>query len=112
MSARCRFEEVQHQRVRHSHLGKAAIFDTLQAALDSLDPAADHDDLQFVRVVLVANTSLLMCVNGKEVVRSPEAALYLEVAPTCPAYYAMWSTPRGSSLSSADLEPRSVAQTL
>lgn len=72
--------------------GDAVVYDTRQAALNSLDPDDDNVDLQFVRLVLVADTNLLkrLCIASKEIVRSAEAGLYLKVARTCPAYYAMW----------------------
>ena len=77
--------------------GKPVIFDTRQLALASLKPEEDGTDLQFVRLVLVADYDLLkrMCAK-KEVVRSREAGLYAKVAKTCPAYYAMWDdSPKG-----------------
>lgn len=78
--------------------GSPVIYDTRQGALESLNPDDDHTDLQFVRLVLVADYDLLkrLCIKGKEVVRSPDAALYCKVAPTCPAYYALWEESLGS----------------
>ena len=71
--------------------GKPVVYDSRQEALDSLKPTEDSTDLQFVRLVHVAEYDLLkrLCAK-KEVVRSREAGLYLQVGQTCPAYYAMW----------------------
>ena len=77
--------------------GKPIIFDTRQLALASLKPVENGTELQFVRLVLVADYDLLkhMCAK-KEVVWSREAGLYMKVAQTCPAYYAMWNdSPKG-----------------
>ena len=76
---------------------KPIIFDTRQLALASLKPEEDGTNLQFVRLVLVADYDLLkrMCAR-KEVVWSREAGLYIKVAQTYPAYYAMWDdSPKG-----------------
>ena len=71
--------------------GKSIVYDSRQQALDSLKPSEDSTDLHFVRLVLVAEYGLLkrLCAK-KEVVRSREAGLYIQVAQTCPVYYAMW----------------------
>ncbi|CAM9253846.1 unnamed protein product, partial [Ascophyllum nodosum] len=65
--------------------GKSIVYDSRQQALDSLKPSEDSTDLQFVRLVLVAEYDLLkrLCAK-KEVVRSREAGLYIQVAQTCP----------------------------
>lgn len=76
--------------------GKPIIFDTRQDALDSLDPDSNEMDLQYVRLVLVADYQLLqrICLpGGKEAVRSKEAGLYIQVGADCPAYHAMWESP-------------------
>ena len=72
--------------------GKPVVFNTRQDALDWLNPEKDGVDLQFVRLVLVADYHLLkrMCVPAQEGVHSTEAGLYIEESPTCPA-----STPCG-----------------
>ena len=72
--------------------GKPIVYDSRQQALDSLKPTEDSTDLQFVRLVLVCEYDLLkrLLCGEKEVVRSREAGLYLQVAQTCPAYYATW----------------------
>ena len=72
--------------------GKPVIFNSRQDALDWLNPEKDEIDLQFVRLVLVADYHLLkrMCVPALEGVQSTEAGLYIEVSPTCPAFYALW----------------------
>ena len=72
--------------------GKPVIFNSRQDALDWLNPEKDEIDLQFVRLVLVADYHLLkrMCVPTQEGLRSTKAALYIEVSPTCPAFYALW----------------------
>ncbi|CAN0369897.1 unnamed protein product, partial [Pylaiella littoralis] len=76
--------------------GKPIIFDTRQDALNSLNPGSNEMDLQYVRLVLVADYQLLqrMCLpGGKEAVRSKEAGLYIKVAADCPAYRAIWELP-------------------
>ena len=71
--------------------GKPIVYGSRQQALDSLKPTEDSTDLQFVRLVLVCEYDLLKRLCGKkEVVRSRQAGLYLQVAQTCPAYYATW----------------------
>ena len=71
--------------------GKPIVYDSRQQALDSLKPTEDSTEHQFVRLVLVCKYDLLKRLCGKkEVVRSREAGLYLQVAQTCPVYYAMW----------------------
>ena len=71
--------------------GELCVYDSPKEALESLGP----DYLQppaFVRLVLVADSALLrtMCKHGEEVLTSDTAGLYLQVAPSCPAFYAIW----------------------
>ncbi|CAN0243134.1 unnamed protein product, partial [Ectocarpus sp. 4 AP-2014] len=69
--------------------GKVVVYHSTQQALASLNIEDGSTDLEFVRLVVVADNDLLkrMC-SKHEIVRSPDAALYLQIAPTCPAYYA------------------------
>ncbi|CAM9761847.1 unnamed protein product, partial [Ectocarpus sp. 8 AP-2014] len=69
--------------------GKAVVYDSHRQALDSLNIGDHSPDLQFVRLVRVADNGLLkkMCPNN-QVVKHSEAGLYLHVAESCPAYYA------------------------
>lgn len=54
----------------------------------------DDDTQPYVRLVLVADYDLLntMLLPGKERLQTRAAGLYLRVAPTCPAYYALWDS--------------------
>ncbi|CAM9554090.1 unnamed protein product [Ectocarpus fasciculatus] len=69
--------------------GKAVVYDSHRQALDSLNIGDHSTDLQFVRLVRVADNGLLkkMCPKN-QVVKHAEAGLYLHVAESCPAYYA------------------------
>lgn len=69
--------------------GKAVVYDSHRQALDSLNVGDHSTDLQFVRLVRVADNGLLkkMCPKN-QVVKHSEAGLYLRVAESCPAYYA------------------------
>ncbi|CAN0438091.1 unnamed protein product [Pylaiella littoralis] len=99
--------------------GKPIIFDTRQDALNSLNPGSNEMDLQYVRLVLVADYQLLqrMCLpGGKEAVRSKEAGLYIKVAADCPAYRAIWELPSHNRTTSHEvasyLERNAARQTL
>jgi len=73
--------------------GELVIYDSPADALERLEEHPDDTKLDFVRVVLVADAVLLgrMCKHGSEVLSSTEAGLYLEVHPSCPAYFARWN---------------------
>lgn len=76
--------------------GTAVVFDSKGEAEQWLHDSymEDSADMQYVRLVFVADYVLLkrMVDPGKEVVRSSEAGLYIIVAPTCPAYHALWDS--------------------
>eukprot|EP00903_Cladosiphon_okamuranus_P014251 g13237.t2 len=76
--------------------GTAVIFDSRDEAEDSLVDKYGQDslDLCYVRLVHVADSDLLkrMVDPNEEAVRSKDAGLYIDVAPTCPVYYARWDT--------------------
>ncbi|CAN0423878.1 unnamed protein product, partial [Ectocarpus sp. 12 AP-2014] len=78
--------------------GKVVVYDSMQQALESLNIEERSTDLQFVRLVQVADNDLLkrMCTKN-EIVRNPDAGLYLQIAPTCPAYYASCDQEEGKN---------------
>lgn len=71
--------------------GRLCVYDSPQEALKSLGPNYLTPPA-FVRLVLVADSALLrtLCKHGEEVLSSDTAGLYLQVAPSCPAFYAIW----------------------
>lgn len=91
--------------------GKVVVYDSMQQALDSLNIEERSTDLQFVRLVQVADNDLLkrMCTKW-EIVRNPDAGLYLQIAPTCPAYYATCDQEEGKNKSTALHEIASYVQ--
>ena len=71
--------------------GKLCVFDSPREALESLGPNYLTAPC-FVRLVLVADSALLrkLCKDGEEVLSSDTAGLYLRVAASCPAFFAIW----------------------
>lgn len=74
--------------------GSLIICNTLTEAKRSLPGVTGGH--QYVRLVLLADNDQLkgMLEQGKEVLLQQQASLYLRVAETCPAYYAIWESTR------------------
>lgn len=74
--------------------GKPIIFNTPEEAEASLND--DPTGSQYVRLIRVADNKQLaaLLLQGKELLKSKTANLYLRVADTCPAYYAQWESTR------------------
>ncbi|CAB1107040.1 unnamed protein product [Ectocarpus sp. CCAP 1310/34] len=72
--------------------GEYIVSDSLEEAYASIKPDDDAENLQYVRLLHVADTQLLrrMCKEAEESVVSEDAGLYLRVAKSCPAFYALW----------------------
>ncbi|CAN0259142.1 unnamed protein product [Ectocarpus sp. 6 AP-2014] len=89
--------------------GNPVVYDSHRQALDSLNIEDHSTDLQFVRLVRVADNGLLkkMCPKN-QIVKHSEAGLYLRVAESCPAYYACCE--QGNDKSSAHHEISSYLQ--